>query len=202
MTQRPIHRPAPRRGHRATAGLATASLAPLLLAASVLSVTAAGCSRAPQRGEHAPRIDRPMMACLGALRAYHRQADVHLASGDPRAAIASIERILALRCIDRPNPEIQEAVLDAYGRLARLHLKLGETREAAKRVREGLHRGGPPSFFRANLLMVQGDVLDAQAQALDKAGTPGDAKSLRRRAIDAFERSARMNKRLLEELVR
>lgn len=197
MNRRPCLRTSPPR-FSAAAGIG----AGLLLMTCVVGLGVSGCKRASPPGEGARRIDRPMMACLGAMRAYHRQADVHLAAGDPRAAITSIEQILELQCISRPNPEIQEAVLDAYGRLARLHLKLGETDAAAKRVREGLARSGPASFFRANLLMVQGDVLDARAHALDKAGKPEEAKALRRQAIDAFDRSARMNTRLLEELVR
>jgi len=163
----------------------------------------AGCSRRAQPGaEPRPPIDRSLMACLGALRAYHRQADVHLAAGDPRAAVRSMEQILSLTCIGRKNPEIQEAVLDAYGRLGRLHLKLGELDQADRRVAQGLARPGPPSFFRANLLMVRGDLLDARAEKQDQAGHKKEAKALRRQAIAAFEKSARMNRALLEGLVR
>ena len=162
-----------------------------------------GCRRAGQGGsEPRPKIDRSLMACLGALRAYHRQADVHLGRGDAPAAIRAIEQIIGMQCIGRKNPEVQEAVLDAYGRLGRLHLKLGQMDQAARRVAQGLKRPGPPSFFRANLLMVRGDLLDAQASKLDQAGKPKEANKLRRQAIAAFEKSAKMNRVLLQELVR
>ncbi len=178
----------------------------LLLAGGLVLVTAAGvvsCSRRAQPGaERRPAIDRSLMACLGAQRAYHRQADVHLAAGDVRAAIGSIEQILGLACIGRKNPEVQESVLDAYGRLGRLHLKLGQLEQAQRRVSQGLARPGPPSFFRANLLMVRGDLLDAMGKQADDAGQSAKAKRLRREAIAAFERSARMNRKLLSDLVR
>jgi tetratricopeptide (TPR) repeat protein len=176
-------------------------LAGCLLLFVALGVTA--CSRRAQPGaERRPAIDRSLMACLGAQRAYHRQADVHLAAGDLPAAIRSIEQILGLACIGRKNPEVQESVLDAYGRLGRLHLKLGQLEQAQRRVSQGLARPGPPSFFRANLLMVRGDLLDAMAKQADAAGQTAKAKRLRREAIAAFERSARMNRELLSDLVR
>jgi tetratricopeptide (TPR) repeat protein len=182
--------------HRVTAA------ALLALLALGLGLGSGACSRRAQPGsERRPKIDRSLMACLGAQRAYHRQADVHLAAGNVRAAIRSIEQILGLACTGRKNPEVQEAVLDAYGRLGRLHLKLGQLDRARERVSQGLARPGPPSFFRANLLMVRGDLLDAMATERDKAGKPAEARRLRREAIAAFERSARMNRRLLSDLV-
>jgi tetratricopeptide (TPR) repeat protein len=164
----------------------------------------AGCSRrhAGQQPDPRPRVDKALMACLGAIRAYHRQADLHLARNKPDLARQAVTQIVSLRCIRRPNPEIQEAVLDAYGRLARLHMQQGELAEAAQWLAKGMARKGPPSFFRANLYMVQGDLLDARAGALDKAGKKAEADQLRRQAIDAFERSSRMNRALLQELVK
>ncbi|MDY0005129.1 MAG: hypothetical protein RBU30_27770, partial [Polyangia bacterium] len=122
--------------------------------------------------------------------------------GDAPAALRAVEQILALKCVEGKHPEVQEAVLDAYGRLGRLHLKLGQLDQAAERVAQGLRRPGPPSFFRANLHMVEGDLLDARAEAEDGAGRKESADGLRRKAIEAFDRSAKMNMDLLGELVK
>jgi tetratricopeptide (TPR) repeat protein len=164
----------------------------------------AGCTRreAGQQPDQRPRVDRALMACLGAIRAYHRQADLQMARSRPGQAREAVAQILSMKCIRRANPEIQEAVLDAYGRLARLHMQQGKLDEAARWLAKGMQRKGPPSFFRANLYMVRGDLLDARAGALDKAGRKTEADKLRRQAIDAFERSSKMNRRLLQDLVR
>ncbi len=172
--------------------------------ALVLSGAPTGCSRkhTGQQPDPRPRVDKQLMACLGAIRAYHRQADLHLARNKPGQARGAVEQIVSMKCIQRKNPEIQEAVLDAYGRLARLYMQQGELKEAARWLTKGMQRKGPPSFFRANLYMVHGDLLDARATALDKAGKKTEADQLRRQAIDAFERSSKMNRRLLQELVK
>ena len=170
---------------------------------TLLMSMATGCHRkqaAP--GDHRPRIDRSLMACLGAIRAYHRQADLHLARGDTDASIAAVEQIVGLKCLARNHPEVREAVLDAYGRLARLHMRRGRLDQAGQWLARGLKRSGPPSFFRANLYMVEGDLLDARAQKLEASGKKEAANQLRRQAIGSFERSAKMNKRLLEDLVK
>ncbi len=174
----------------------------LTLTLGLLSGTT-GCSRrkADQQTAKGPRVDKSLMACLGAMRAYHRQADLHLARSKPAQAQEAVGQILTMKCIARPNPEIQEAVLDAYGRLARLHMQQGELDEAARWLAKGMARKGPPSFFRANLYMVHGDLLDARAGALDKAGKKEEADKLRRQSIDAFERSSKMNRQLLQEMV-
>ena len=173
---------------------------PVLLLVVAILAPVMGCSQraAPPRKD---LVDRSLMACLGAIRAYHRQADVHLERSDPAAAIAAVERALALPCRDRPSPEIQETMLDVYGRLGRLHLTRGEHDRALGRVREGLARPGAPSFFRANLHLVEGDALDAQAERRQAAGDKPGADALRREALQAFERSATMNQALLKELL-
>lgn len=183
--------------------LAAALVFTTFLGAALGMVLSPGCAkRGAEGGGSRPAVDRSLMACLGAMRAYHRQADVHLARGDARAAVHSVEQILGLGCVARNNPEVQEAVLDAYGRLGRLHLKLGELDQASERVAEGLKRPGAPSFFRANLHMVQGDLLDARAEAVERDGKKAEADALRRQAIEAFDRSAKMNMGLLKELVK
>lgn len=160
-----------------------------------------GCAKRERETRGRSLVDRSLMACLGAMRAYHRQADLHLARGDHAGAVASVEQIVALKCASRENPEVQEAVLDAYGRLARLHLKRGALAQAGRYIQTGLKRPGGDSFFRANLHTIRGDWLDLRATGLDRAGKRAEADALRRQAIQAFEVSARMNRRLLEELV-
>jgi len=186
--------------------LAAVGLALTLAMSLTLGVIAgpAGCTRqkAGQQPDPRPRVDKALMTCLGAIRSYHRQADLHLARSNPTAAREAVAQILAMKCTGRTNPEIREAVLDVYGRLVRLHMQQGELDEAARWLAKGMQRKGPPSFFRANLYMVHGDLLDARAIALDKAGQKAEADKLRRQAIDAFERSSKMNRQLLGELVK
>ncbi len=182
--------------------LSAATRAAILFAGLVTGLSGCSGERAGKPGGGPPRVDRALMSCLGAIRAYHRQADLQLARNRPAKAIDAVSGILSLACSRRSNPEIREAVLDAYGRLARLHMERGELDEAARWLAKGMARKGPPSFFRANLHMVRGDLLDARARALDKAGKGRAADALRRKAIEAFEASARMNQRLLNEVLK
>jgi hypothetical protein len=172
-----------------------------LAVAALASGLGAGCSHGTEPSRRKDLVDRSLMACLGAIRAHHRQADVHLQRSDVPAAIAAMEQALALPCRDRPSAEIRESLLDVYGRLARLHLQRGELDRARARVEEGLRRPGGDSFFRANLHLVQGDVLDAQAERRSAEKDAPGADALRRQAIQAFGQSAAMNQRLLQELI-
>ena len=126
------------RGAAAWSGDAAPALPPRVLpAALALAGGPTGCSkRHPgQSADRRPRVDKQLMACLGAIRAYHRQADLHLSRNKPEPAKDAVAQIVSLKCIARPNPEIREAVLDAYGRLARLNPTPNIDRLAAEGIR-------------------------------------------------------------------
>lgn len=142
-----------------------------------------------------------MMSCLAVIRSRHRQADLYLELGEPKKAIEAVAGITELECSTQA-PEVQEAMLDAYGRLATLELRYGDMDRAEKITRQALKRFKQQSFFMAHLLMVQADVMEAQAARLKAQGKIEQAKELQRRAIEVLSQSIRINVRLQQKLLK
>src|SRR5258708_5613031 len=88
------------------------------------------------------------------------------------------------------------AGLDARARLAKLSVGLGRFDDAARVVDEGLAAPGRESFFLANLYTVAGELHEARAKTFDAAG----ARAERHAAIEAYERSIAINRRVQEQL--
>jgi tetratricopeptide (TPR) repeat protein len=172
----------------------------LILAIALTSVS--GCHKKSAPGEKtAPTQDSgELMTCLALIRAHHKQADIYLKMGELDNAIRTVAKIPDLRC-PRNEPEAVEAMLDAHGRLATLLLKKGAVNRAATVVDRALKKYDRDSFFMAHLMMVQADVLEAQAKMLVGRGKTNQAKVLRRKAIAVLSRSIEINRRLQKELL-
>ena len=160
-----------------------------------------GCSRGERKPEpgsstdkvEGPPLDRKLMLTLATARAYHHQADVYVADGNNEAALDVVRKITQMTWPDAP--EAQEALDDAFARLAKLELAAGRAEEALAIAKRRLEAPVAESFFRSNLISVQGELLKARAEQLD-ATDRGAASALRREAIATFQRAIEMNERL------
>jgi tetratricopeptide (TPR) repeat protein len=150
-----------------------------------------GAKRAP--------LDEQLMSLLAAARAYHHKADLHLAREERAPAIAALRDLLALP-LDAKWAEAEEVRLDAAARLAKLLLAGGAVEEALRLVDKQLAPPARESFYQANLHAVRGEVLEARSKQLDASGDKPTAREVARRAIEAFERSIVINKRLQRAL--
>jgi tetratricopeptide (TPR) repeat protein len=136
------------------------------------------------------------MAFLSAARALHHEADIDEAGGNRAAAIASLERLVAL-----PAPsaiEVDEVLADAHARLAELHLQRGELDAADRDVQAGLARATGPTYFRGHLLEVEGLLEEARAAALADAGKVDEASRAKEKALGLLERAVRVQEHVID----
>lgn len=172
----------------------------LLLLAGV-GLLAMGCS---DRGRCCPcpdgrPLDEALMLFLATARSLHHKADVLAGQGESAQAAAAVEAILELR-LAGSWPEAEEVRLDAASRLAKMRLAQGRVTEAlalVQRMRAGVKR---ESFYLANLLTVEGEILERQVQDATRAGQKPWAEARARQALAVYERAIAINKRLLDKL--
>ena len=167
----------------------------VLEAALALAViAAAGCSGRAQQ------VDERLLLGLEEARAWQHRADLHLVDGDVAGATADVEHVLAIS-FPPQAPEAEEARLDAWARLARLHL--GESDAAEERALGDIERGRAEStrdsFYRAHLETVAGEILEARAARL----LPLDAaraRLVRQQALAVYAQSISINQRVQARL--
>jgi len=172
---------------------------PFALAAALL---AAACNSpgvsTPPAERDLPGASDELLIALSRARSHHAQADLYLADGDPAAAAAALEKVLAVP-FPAGAPEADDTRLDARARLARLYLKLGRDADADRTIDDGLRASGRRSFFLANLWAVSGERHEARARRLG-ATDPEGARQARREALSAYDESLRINAELQERL--
>lgn len=138
------------------------------------------------------QIDEPLMLALAIAKNFHHEAKVYMADGKPDDAIAAVQKILAIE-FPAGAPEGEDVRLDAHAMLAKLYIGQTKLDDAMKVADAGIAAATRDSFFLANLHTVRGEILQAQALALDATGTTDTIKqqvtALRRQAIEAFDRS-------------
>jgi hypothetical protein len=159
---------------------------------------------APQRvtrvAEPSDAIDQKLMLALSQAKNFHHKAKIYMSDGNTVAAIAAVREILSLHF--PPNaPEADDVRNDSRALLARLLVGQGQLDEAMNVVTEGLGQSQRDSFFVANLYTVKGEILEARAAALDAdpANKPR-AVELRHAAIDAYDTSNKIDKKLQDQL--
>ena len=178
-----------------------------LLATSLVVGLAAGCRSGERKpapgsstevlGDGRP-LDRKLMLALATARAYHHQADVYVADGNSEQAIEVVRKITSMTWPE--GPESQEALDDAFARMAKLELSAGHSEQALATAKQRLTVPVAESFFRSNLISVLGELLKSRAEELD-ATDRGAASTLRREAITTFQRAIEMNERLQVRLL-
>lgn len=153
----------------------------------------AGCPSAEPAG---PPVDEALMAFLSAARALHHEADVRQSTGDTAGAIASLEKLVALRA---PSAvEVDEVVGDARARLAELRLEKGDVDGADRDVQAGLQRVKGPTYFRGHLLEVEGLLEEARAAALSDAGKADEATRAKAKAVSLLEEAVKVQEQVIE----
>jgi hypothetical protein len=173
-----------------------------LLPLGLLLALAGGCDSprvsTPPAERDLPGASEELLIALSRARSHHAQADLYLADGDPAAAAAALEKILAVP-FPAGSPEADDTRLDGRARLARLYLKLDRGADADRTIDEGLAAAGRRSFFLANLYAVSGERHEARARRL-AASDPEGARQARRAALAAYDESLRINSELQERL--
>ena len=178
------------------------------LAGGLVAWFAAG-DRAPAPAKsplHLPEaedvIDEPLMIALAQAKNFHHKAQVYMTDGNIAEAVAQLEAILAIT-FPPGAPEGDDIRLDARAMLAKLLVAQGKIDEAMTVVDQGIGGARRDSFFLANLYTVKGEVHQARASQLDDQGPAAKprADAEKRAAIDAFDRSIKINVALQERLV-
>ncbi len=146
-------------------------------------------------------IDQPLMLALSQAKNFHHTAKVYMSDGNTTAAIASVREILSLH-FPANAPEAEDVRNDARALLARLLVGQGQLEAAMTVVKEGLAAASRESFFTANLYTVKGEIHEANAQQLDSdPGAKARATDQRHQAIESFEASNKIDKKLQEQLM-
>jgi hypothetical protein len=163
---------------------------------AVVVAAGGGCARARQP------VDERLMAALEEARAWQHRADVHLADGDLAGATADVEALLRIQ-FPGGAAEGEEARLDAWARLAKLHLAASPADEAPALadVERGRSEATRDSFYRAHLETVAGELEEARARRLEANDAAG-ARAARQRALELYARSIEINKRVQAALLR
>ena len=184
--------------------LATAAAVALALLA--LAVT--GCSRGDddrgsghsvtQLAEPDDVLDDELMVALLQAKNFHHKADVYLQDGAVDEAIAAVREVLAIP-FPAGAPEAHDVLLDARARLGKLLLGKGASDEALRVVDEGIAGATRESYFLANVYTVRGEILESRAAAIDDEA---QARALRIQAIEAFDRSIRINETIQKQLMK
>lgn len=185
--------------------------ASLALAAALAGCDGDGESRSATRlaepsdlahaADKAPRLTQELMLALAQAKNFHHRAKVYMSDGDLPAAMASVRSILSLR-FPAGAPEAEDVRADARALLAKLMIGRGELEQAEQVIAEGLAEATRDSFFVANLYTVRGELFETMAEAaLARSDGPAKAAQLRRRAIEAFDRSISINRAIQERLV-
>ena len=165
--------------------------------AATLLLTLTGCARRPREP---PRpVDEHLLVALEQARAWQHRADLHVELSDLAAARRDVEEVLKLPFPDGA-PEGEEARLDAWARLGRLQLLVGDEGAALEAVAKGRGEARRDSFYRAHLEMVEGEILEARAKRLSPTDA-GAATQARRQALAAYERSIAINQRVQAALL-
>ena len=156
-----------------------------------------------ERDRDRQAIDEPLMIALSQAKNFHHKARVYMSDGKLDDATAAVRAILSIR-FPAGAPEAEDVRLDARALLAKLLLGQGQVDAAMTVVEEGLATVSRDSFFLANLYTVKGEVLQAQATALDSSGVAAEharAVTLRQQAIIALDRSIAINTALQAALM-
>lgn len=182
-----------------------------LVLAVALAVLASGCAKheAAQQRLDCPGLDggKPvdpvLLAFLSRARAAHHLADQYEEQEEPAGAIAALEKLVRgpVPGGESPPPEAREVLSDTRARLADLESQLGRFDDAAEDVDEGLKLAPEPSYYQGHLFEVRGLLEDRRSKALAKSGKTDQAKQARERALQAFEKSMRVQAGVIKKAV-
>jgi len=144
-------------------------------------------------------VDDQLVAMLGRASALNHLADVHMAMGNRRAAMATIERVAGSRdeqAADFP-PEVRELRADAFATLAELRSADSDFEGANAAIDAGLGFAVERTLFRGRLMEVLGTVEERKSKSLRAAGDETAADVAKERAIGAFEQAVSIQEQVI-----
>lgn len=145
-------------------------------------------------------IGQDLMMALAQAKNFHHKAKVYMTDGNLGEATAAVRQILSLE-FPKGAPEAEDVRNDARAMLAKLLVGQNQLEEAMRTVTEGIAQSSRESFFVANLWTVQGEVHEARATQLLTANDKPKADAERRAAIEAYDRSIKINEALQKKLM-
>lgn len=178
----------------------------LAFAAAFGLALAYGCTRSdgtepPARApfDAGTPVDLEVMAFLSEARSLHHEANLHEASRDDKAALASLDKLTKA---PRPHPEktipeVEEVLADTYARIAEIRLRDGDTAGAATDVDEGAKHAKDDSYFKGHLLEVGGIVQEARAAELADAGKTADADAAKKQALTLLHQAVEVQDKVI-----
>lgn len=173
-----------------------------LCALLCLPVSQVACQRAANGllGNSAADNTEAVLIALSEARAWQRRAELLLLDGDLAGAIRSVDEVLQVP-FPANTPEAEDVRLDAYLRLARLHLRVGgpdAEERALAAVESGRKLATRDSFFRAHLENAAADVYRARGERVTDSE---EKRTAHRQELEAHERHIAIDKRLLRALL-
>jgi tetratricopeptide (TPR) repeat protein len=145
-------------------------------------------------------IGQDLMTALAQAKNFHHKAKVYMTDGNLGEATAAVRQILSLE-FPQGAPEADDVRNDARAMLAKLLVAQNQLEEAMRTVTEGIAQSSRESFFVANLYTVQGEVHEARATQYMTANDKPKADAERRAAIEAYDRSIKINEALQKKLM-
>jgi hypothetical protein len=146
-------------------------------------------------------IDEELMLALAQAKNFHHKAKVYLSDGNLGEASEQMRAILAI-----PFPpdalEGDDVRMDARAMLAKMLVAQNKIDEAMTVVDQGIGSARRDSFFVANLYTVKGEVHRARAEQLEGQPDvkPERVRDEKRAAIEAFDRSIKIENVLIEQI--
>lgn len=135
------------------------------------------------------RVEEKMLSMLSMAKSRHRLATLALRAGKSDNALGYVDKILSLKFPKGFRPG-EEMLLDAWARKAKMQLRLKQAKAALVTINAAIARPTwlVNSFYLANLYQVRGQVLEA----LQKP----------KRAVKSYQRSIKLNQRVIREIER
>ncbi|MCA9594143.1 MAG: hypothetical protein KC776_12555 [Myxococcales bacterium] len=176
-----------------------------LLIAVALTLALAGCSRnedLPTGTDDAGRpVDPALLAFLSRARSAHHIADGAEEKDDLGRAVEVLRGLVAGPLPSGNPPEVREVLSDTRARLADLESRRGNFDKAARDVDDGLELATETTYFRGHLFEVRGLVEERRAKALEKEEKTSEAQAAKKRALDAFEESMKIQAEVIKKAV-
>jgi tetratricopeptide (TPR) repeat protein len=161
-----------------------------------VALALAACANQERPEPERTQVDQQLLAALGMAQSYQHQADELEVMGDREAALTKVRLVLEIP-FPEGTPEREDLRLDAWGRLAELHLAGDALDDAETAIGQGLAEASRASYFQARLFAIRGRVFRTRAASLREAGNEEASREMSRRAIETFEQSIAINRQVL-----
>ncbi len=179
----------------------------LIAVATGLLLGLAACKGAPPAGDTdaGQPVDPALLAFLSRARSAHHIADGAEEQDDLARAVEVLRGLVAGPfpggSVQGAAPEVREVLSDTRARLADLESRRGHFEQAARDVDDGLELARETTYFRGHLFEVRGLVEERHAKFLEKEEKTEEAAAAKKRALDAFEESMKIQAEVIKKAV-